>query len=481
MSDARHVATAELRRRFSSELSSMYAAEVPLYGELMAVVKQVNREVVAARPELSLDEADVDRLSAERHGAIRLGRDDELALMTRFFAVLGMEPVDCYDLSAAGAKAQPVIATAFRPASLDEIEVSPFRVFCSLLRPEDERFFDDEVLRRRMRRALDTREIFGPRLRSLIERAESDGGLDAEGAAQFVEEGLRLFGWRGEARDRALYEELRARGTNIAADICCFPNPHLNHLTPNSLDIDALQMRMTEVLATRYSGLGAEMKDHIEGPPPRRAPVLLRQTSYQALVETVRFDGEETGTHAARFGEIEQRGQALTPEGRARYDEATARVETRRAAGEPLTPELWSDAFEDLPDDLDEIRRRGLGYFVYQATERGRSARRGDRPTGLDALVDAGHVRAQPIRYEDFLPVSAAGIFASNLRQSGALREGESPHSQAELEAILGRGVRDPHALYAGQEARSLLRVHEELGLELAPARRRELERRAEG
>ena len=417
MSDGRHVATAELRRQFSSELSSMYAAEVPLYGELMAVVKQVNREVVAARPELSLDEAAVDRLSAERHGAIRLGRDDELALMTRFFAVLGMEPVDCYDLSAAGAKAQPVIATAFRPAALDEIEVSPFRVFCSLLRP-DERFFDDKVLRRRMRRTLDTREIFGPRLRSLIERAESDGGLDADHAAQFVEEGLRLFGWRGEARDRALYEELRARGTNIAADICCFPNPHLNHLTPNSLDIDALEMCMTEVLATRYSGLGAEMKDHIEGPPPRRAPVLLRQTSYQALVETVRFDGEETGTHAARFGEIEQRGRATRHE---------------------------------------------------------------DRPAELDALIDAGHVRAQPVRYEDFLPVRAAGIFASNLRHSGALREGESPHSQAELEAILGRPIRAPHTLYAGQEARSLPQVHSELDVDLPAERRRELERRARG
>ena len=33
----------------------------------------------------------------------------------------------------------------------------------------------------------------------------------------------------------------------------------------------------------------------------------------------------------------------------------------------------------------------------------------------MDALVEQGLVEAQPITYEDFLPVSAAGIFQSNL------------------------------------------------------------------
>jgi uncharacterized glyoxalase superfamily metalloenzyme YdcJ len=32
------------------------------------------------------------------------------------------------------------------------------------------------------------------------------------------------------------------------------------------------------------------------------------------------FAGEHRGTHSARFGEIEQRGVALTPKGRALYD-----------------------------------------------------------------------------------------------------------------------------------------------------------------
>jgi uncharacterized glyoxalase superfamily metalloenzyme YdcJ len=39
-------------------------------------------------------------------------------------------------------------------------------------------------------------------------------------------------------------------------------------------------------------------------------PILLRQTSFKALTEGVRFVGDDgaPGHHTARFGEIEQRG-----------------------------------------------------------------------------------------------------------------------------------------------------------------------------
>ena len=478
MTDASLVPAADLRKEFSAELSSMYAREVPLYGELMAAVKRVNLDVIRERPDLGLSPEDVDHVTAERHGAIRLGRDDEMAWMARFFAVLGMHPVDVYDLSAAGAKAQPVIATAFRPVALDEIEASPFRVFCSLLRVDDERFFDDADLRRRMHEALDRREIFTPRLREVIETAEAQGGLDHAQERIFLDEGLRLFRWSGRARERGLYQELRARGTNIAADICCFPNPHLNHLTPNTLDIDALQQHMARVLATDHAHLRAEMKDHIEGPPRRRVPVLLRQTSYKALVETVRFDDQIEGTHTARFGEIEQRGLALTPAGRRVYDEALARIEALRADGATPTDADFETAFASLPDDPVALRRDGLGHFVYEVADAAAGA---DRALALDDLVERGVVRARPIRYEDFLPISAAGIFASNLRQAGARQPGESPHSRQELEAVLGRPVVDPRATYAAQEARSILDVFDILALPLEAERRRELESIASG
>lgn len=92
-----------------------------------------------------------------------------------------------------------------------------------------------------------------------------------------------------------------------------FPGCHINHLTPRTLDIDRVQSMMPEC--------GIEPKILIEGPPRREVPILLRQTSFKALEEPVLFAGEMRGTHTARFGEIEQRGVALTPKGRALYDE----------------------------------------------------------------------------------------------------------------------------------------------------------------
>lgn len=58
---------------------------------------------------------------------------------------------------------------------------------------------------------------------------------------------------------------------------------------------------------------GITPKILIEGPPRREVPILLRQTSFKALEEQVLFVDEKQGTHTARFGEIEQRGVALTP------------------------------------------------------------------------------------------------------------------------------------------------------------------------
>ncbi|MDD5718206.1 MAG: VOC family protein [Candidatus Krumholzibacteria bacterium] len=459
------VAASTLRREFSNRLSALYAQEVPLYGQLTEAVKEVNREVIRAHPTLGLREADVDHISEERHGAIRLGRDDELRTMADFFAVLGMQPVNFYDLSAAGAKAQPVISTAFRPVDLADIEVSPFRVFCSLLRPDDERFFDDPDLRRRLHTTLARREIFTPPLRELIQIARTQGGLDRVQADAFLAEGVRLFKWRGTATDHALYKELMARKLNIAADICCFPNPHLNHLTPNTLDIDALQARMQAILAADYRHLSAEMKDHIEGPPRRRAPILLRQTSYKALTEPVTFDGVDTGAHTARFGEIEQRGLALTPEGRRRYDEALAKVEAIRAQGREPQRADEAAAYAALPDDVEVLRREGLGFFTYAVTDRGAAVAGDRRPVDLGELIARGYVSARPIRYEDFLPVSAAGIFASNLRQAGARHAGGSPYTQQDLEAIMQRPILDSFALYAAQADGSRAAVLAALGM----------------
>lgn len=56
-------------------------------------------------------------------------------------------------------------------------------------------------------------------------------------------------------------------------------------------------------------------------------------------------------------------------------------------------------------------------------------------------------MRVKPITYEDFLPVSAAGIFRSNL--GGDAQAGyENAGNQEAFEKALGEGVLDEIALY---------------------------------
>ena len=125
-----------IRQHFSKAMSDMYREEVPLYGALMQLVEQTNREVLADQPDIArqLDSTgEIQRLDMERHGAIRVGTATELATLARLFAVMGMQPVGYYDLTPAGV---PVHSTAFRAVHEEALQVSPFRVFTSLLRLE---------------------------------------------------------------------------------------------------------------------------------------------------------------------------------------------------------------------------------------------------------------------------------------------------------------------------------------------------------
>jgi len=140
------VSSDTLRANFSRAMSDMYKAEVPLYGTLMELVADTNQQVMAQSPEIASSLAqtgELQRLDMERHGAIRVGTAEELATLRRLFAVMGMEPVGYYDLSSAGV---PVHSTAFRAVHEASLQVSPFRVFTSLLRLE---LIEDPALRGR--------------------------------------------------------------------------------------------------------------------------------------------------------------------------------------------------------------------------------------------------------------------------------------------------------------------------------------------
>lgn len=439
-----------IRERFSQALSAMYRAEVPLYGSLIELVSEVNEEYLqahSAKLHRSERDSDLTRLSQERHGAIRLGTAEELHTMRRFFAVLGMQAVGYYDLSVAGL---PVHSTAFRPVAACDLAANPFRVFTSLLRVD---LIPDLALQDQIKTLLSQRQIFKPELLALIELAEEQGGLNAEQASRFVLSALDTFRWHSEAPvDAVTYQQLKQIHP-LVADIVCFKGPHINHLTPRTLDIDAAQSAML--------ARGIEAKAIIEGPPPRQHPILLRQTSFKALEETIQFQtasGEwQAGTHTARFGEIEQRGIALTPRGRALYDELLAQV-LERVPQPEANPEHYSyvlqQVFQAFPDDLTVLRREGLAYFDYhlQADHALETLR-----LSVEELIQQGVIIPVPMIYEDFLPVSAAGIFRSNLATDSNPAFNAQANQHA-FEQALGVGVLHEFEWYARMEKQSLER-----------------------
>ena len=227
------------------------------------------------------------------------------------------------------------------------------------------------------------------------------------------------------------------------------------HWGPRTLDIDAAQAAM------HARGLAA--KAVIEGPPRRACPILLRQTSFKALEELVHFpSGEDNaaGTHTARFGEIEQRGLALTPKGRALYDALLAQARDNGGAGSTGGDYMQrlQAAFAGFPDDHATLRREGLGYYRYVLTDAGRALPAAERGLPAEVLIERGLAVAEPIVYEDFLPVSAAGIFQSNL--GGEEQRAYAARANREaFEQALGATVADEFAIYERLQAESLAQL----------------------
>jgi len=544
----------EMQNRLFAELSSMFGKEVPLYDRSLLVNRECNTAVCALVGQLhrgfAVSDAQLDKTSSERHGAIRIGRADEYRWIARFFAAFAMEPHNFYDMTNVGSKSQPIIATAFRSMVRPE-----HRVFTSLLMTD----YFDPTTKARIDALLATRQVFSARAKELIERCEKQGGLSREDGDALIREGVdRIFKWTGKARDHGLYKDLGDAGFKIAADIACFESHHLNHLTPNTFcmdlytaamkhalgemdeaafrmraglalgrlaktadrdwlrlhfkhlshaEIDSYQpgtvgdadvQRLVDALVATFAKpvfalrtlKHAGFKDFTEG-PSEDTPILLRQDAYKALTEPVQFreaDGATVDTvHTARFGEIEERGYATTPKGRAMYDTCLAQADAAREK-DPSLPKkdfaayeaLYAKPFAPFPKTLPALLEQGLVYGRYAATPKGVAAK-GNLPTfDIHALVRDGFAQVEGLRYEDFLPVSAAGIFASNLNQYGTKSTAATKpeYTQSQLEQVMGKAIVDSDVVYRGMQAASMLDTFAQLGvMERVPvAQRAELE-----
>jgi len=531
----------QMQNRLFAELSRMFGQEVPLYDKSLLVNRATNQTVGGLLAQrhigFQLSEAELDRTSSERHGAIRIGTPAEYRLVGRFFAAFAMAPHNFYDMANVGAKSQPIIATAFRS------KLNPdHRVFCSLLLTD----YFAAPTQSRIEALLATRGVFSARAKQLLDKSERQGGLHWDDADALIAEGVnRIFKWTGQARDYQLYRDLCDAGFKIAADIACFESHHLNHLTPNTFCMDlytaAMKFCLGEmaeatfriraetalgrlvqradrdwlrlhfkhvsraeierykpgaVLADAVAGAAdkltqrlqkddlaltklqhAGFKDFTEG-PSEDTPVLLRQDAYKALTEPVQFRNADgavvNAVHTARFGEIEQRGYATTATGRALYDQCLAEADAARENNPALAKkdfaayeQMYARPFAPFPKTLPELLKQKLVYAHYAATAKGIATKGSIGTTDIADLVRLEYVDYEGLRYEDFLPVSAAGIFASNLNQYGTKSTAaQKPvYTQAMLEEILGRKIVDSHLTYAGLQAESLLETYAQLDL----------------
>jgi uncharacterized glyoxalase superfamily metalloenzyme YdcJ len=280
---------------------------------------------------------------------------------------------------------------------------------------------------------------------------------------------------------------------------------HFKHLSHAEIDSyqpgtvgDADVQRLVDALVATFAKpvfalrtlKHAGFKDFTEG-PSEDTPILLRQDAYKALTEAVQFreaDGATVDTvHTARFGEIEERGYATTPKGRAMYDTCLAQADAAREK-DPSLPKkdfaayeaLYAKPFAPFPKTLPALLEQGLVYGRYAATPKGVAAK-GNLPTAdIHALVHDGLAQVEGLRYEDFLPVSAAGIFASNLNQYGTKSTAATKpvYTQSQLEQVMGKAIVDSDVVYRGMQAASMLDTFAQLGvMERVPvAQRAELE-----
>jgi uncharacterized glyoxalase superfamily metalloenzyme YdcJ len=436
------IPTHQIRARFVESMSRIYEQEVGLYGTLREAVAKSN-----GNAEIEI-----------HHAAIRLASATEMRQIARLFRVMGMFPVNYYNLTASNL---PVHSTAFRAINEEELAKNPFRVFVSVLRHD----LIPENVREKVEEAIARRQLITPEAMRLIEKSENQGGLEEKDAEAFILEAVKTFQKNQQANVAYEFYQQLLSINSLLADVVSFKNPHINHLTIKSLHIDELQQQLNDD--------GIKTTPIIQGPPKRKVPILLRQGSFQAVLDEFEFpngDGTFTkGQHRARFGEYESKGDvAVTPKGMQLYDECLRKTEENLDKKSPNYKQEYARAiareFKNFPDDLEALRQQKLVYLKYEKSDKKVN---GTLPNSWESLITQGYVTYKPLPYYDFLPVSAAGIFKSNLVEGGMVETKATEDRKEQLEQDLGSKIFSQFDLSASVEAKSILETADELGFVL--------------
>ena len=477
---------ASFRKILAHELSNMYSTEIPEYKQFTEIVKASN---IAFLEKNEHSKAyNKERVLEEKHGAIRVSTPEEMRLFSRIFKLMGMHPVEFYDLTPMGI---PMIATAFRPID-NSIEQSAFRMFTSMLHPdyipEEVKTDVDKILIERK-----NNPKFSKKLLALLNTAEQ-GELNHSETKAFIKELVNVFKLENSKPIYfPLYKSLREKNDVYADNICVGIN--LNHLTPRAFDILDAQKRLVDA--------GVPMKDGgIEGPAIRQhaANIQLNQTSRKAPGElitvtsdpailnlfgdnkkqynilknaapVIRMTKEQSVNdylalvdeklkthklvlieHKARFGEIESRHVALTLKGENLYK--TLKEENK---------------FEDdFPKTHEAMFEQNLAYYTV-AVNPNKKLDNKPAKADLNFLVKNQYVTLLPQTYEDFLAVSAAGIFKSNL-SNGVQNLQHKPKQNLDenrllLEKAIGYKIFSRHDLALAEQTRSKNETYKILGL----------------
>lgn len=126
--------------------------------------------------------------------------------------------------------------------------------------------------------------------------------------------------------------------------------------------------------------------------------------------------------------------------------------------------------FEEFPDDLVQLQTQKLAFFCYRVAPYALQRKyQGVESVSLAQLLKDNVLDYEPITYEDFLPLSAGGIFNSNLAN---MSQSKQPIMEADADAdldgfqrMLGAPVLDEFYLYEQIQQESLETCCQQLGI----------------